>query len=1059
MGFQFTFLCDLLSSLDDSRTVKASATATDGSLHVKTVAQWFARHGREINNGDTDRTALLSCMFPEKRTDRVYYMPAAQLSRIIGRCLGLGSSRLSELNRWQRPGGSDLGGCVEDVMRQAENYVPAGQELTVEEIDCAMAKIASRCRFSGPSVRRIRSAVDVEEVLSKLYRRASSRDAKWLTRLVLKTYSPVVFPQNFTLKKFHFLLPHLFRLQNSFEGALGMLSSDPICQFPPNPDPKAARSLSSKALQHLRPRPGIKVGRPDYYKARSIKHCLEMINGRRMSLERKYDGEYYSTADKDKILPVIEECLRMRLPGCKFTHRCILEGELLVFNDQDAEILDFNRLRRLIPRSGTLIGVDSDSPPQPYEHLMMMFFDILLLDDDVCLAKPQRERRLLLRKVVNTIPGRAELAHQEVLDFNQVDSPNRLVQRFEKAITQRWEGFILKASDEPYFPIYCAGVDRMFGRWIKLKKDYIPGLGDTLDFALIGAYYNSQDALHLGRVKGLKFTHFFVGCLLNKEDVVQSDALPHFQVVDVIGRHSMSILTMQTLNQMGEFCAREPDNYDGFRVEYGHQALPIATTLFKHPFIVEMLGSGFDKPSNARYWTLRFPRILKVHDDRSLEEAVSFQELQCHAEAARAVPTDELEELEEREKWSKRLKAGPGLSKYMFRSSSPEATCSDTDDDDGTTPPSSQPDQASQDINASDSMMEVRPLMVDLLDDSMGGDELGGLHKTPSSTPMVYVDEPAISTDVQNPVPENSVLAENDNLSSRQKPSQGNEKSESQDIENLPSHEQPAMPPLPGVTCPMRTTSIISAARLHFQASQSPQEPHLKTAIASASSRLKRKMTPKSPLATIPMWTPKASFGSFNLPPDDSQCAKDNEQHDLRQFLQCICSESMDALLRQSNPYAASQGTRFGIVMFDPKTSRLGEEMLKVATNIASVVLAETHPVPSVGKIFFLGSSILDRDWCPNDLRFCLRDTWIDVGRHDSYGCISWNLNRKSNTVESPEPVSGSDLHSHDMRDQSSQRNSSVSKAPVISITFDESDVAELGEYASLEPLAHIFNL
>jgi DNA ligase-4 len=384
MGFQFAFLCDLLSSLEDSQTVKASAAAKDDSLHIKAVAQWFARHGREINNAQTDRVALLSCIFPEKRTDRVYYLQATQLSRVIGRCLGLGSSRLLELNRWQRPGGSDLGGCVEGVMRQAENYVPAGQELSVEEIDCAMAKIASRCRFSGPQVRRNRSAVDVEEVLSKLYRRASSRDAKWLTRMILKTYSPVVFPETFTLKKFHFLLPQLLQLQDSFDGALGMLTSDPICQFPPNPDPKAARSLSTIALQHLRPRPGIKVGRPDYYKARSIKHCLEMINGRRMSLERKYDGEYCqihvdlsnkltpiqifsksgkdSTQDRDKVLPAIEECLRMRLPGCKFAHRCILEGELLVFNDQDVEIMDFSKLRRLIPRSGTLIGIDNDSP-------------------------------------------------------------------------------------------------------------------------------------------------------------------------------------------------------------------------------------------------------------------------------------------------------------------------------------------------------------------------------------------------------------------------------------------------------------------------------------------------------------------------------------------------------------------------------------------------------------------------------------------------------------------------------------------------------------------------
>lgn len=205
--------------------------------------------------------------------------------------------------------------------------------------------------------------------------------------MILKSYAPIVFPEKYTLKKFHFLLPHLFLLQNSFDGALEMLASEPINHFPPNPDPQSAKSLSSIAMHHLRPRVGIKVGRPDYYKARSIKHCHQMVNGRRMSIERKYDGEYCqihvdmsnkfapiqifsksgkdSTADRDKILPVIEEALGLGSSDCKISGRCILEGELLVWNDEDAEIMDFNKLRRLLPRSGVLLGVENDSPYRP----------------------------------------------------------------------------------------------------------------------------------------------------------------------------------------------------------------------------------------------------------------------------------------------------------------------------------------------------------------------------------------------------------------------------------------------------------------------------------------------------------------------------------------------------------------------------------------------------------------------------------------------------------------------------------------------------------------------
>ncbi|CAI7601087.1 unnamed protein product [Penicillium glandicola] len=1040
MGFTFTFLCDLLSNLDDSKTAKACTSTRNQNPDIKTVAQWFSRHERIINHADTDRVALLSCMFPEKRTDRVYWLQAMQLSRVIGRCLGLGSSRLSELNRWQRPGGFDLGGCVEVVMRQAENYIPAGQELLVEEIDRAMIMIASRCRFSGPQVRRNRTDVNVEETLSKLYRRLSSRDAKWLTRMILKSYSPIVFPEQYTLKKFHFLLPQLLQLQNSFEGALEMLASDPIKNFPPNPDPQTAKSLSTIALKHLRPRPGIKVGRPDYYKARSLKHCHQMVNGRRMSIERKYDGEYCqihvdlsnkytpiqifsksgkdSTADKDKIIPVIEESLRTGLPDCKFAHRCILEGELLVWNDQTCEPMDFNKIRRFIPRSGIMIGVDNDSPPQPYEHLMIMFFDILLLDNDVCLAKPHRERRLLLQKVVKTIPGRADLAHQEVLDFNRVDSYHRLEKTFEKAITQRWEGCVLKASDEPYFPIYSTGVDHMFGRWIKLKKDYIPGLGDTLDVALIGARYNSRDAADLRQIKKLKWTHFFVGCLVNKDRVKQGDALPHFKVVDVLNRHCMSIQTMQTLNQLGEFYARQPESFEGFHVEYGHDNLPTATALFKCPFVVEVLGSGFEKPSSARYSTLRFPRILKIHSDRTLEECTSFQELQLAAEQARAVPTDELEE---RENWSQRLKVASGLDQYIVRSPSPDATCSDTDEE--TNSPSFQVPQTTS--TSGDSFMDTCPLMEGLRGDSLGKDNASRSYNDHPVSPLVYIDENILPMADQNPIPENSILVDNENLSSRQPPSRKDGKITSPECSDF--------------LLPLRTANFISTREEKFGEFHKTREQVSGKLLKPPSSKQKRKISPQSPLTTIPIWTPETSLGSFTFPQIDEQPGNDRESCDLDEFVRCLCSDESAFSLQQSNPHAASQGTVFGIVLFDPKATQLGEEMHRLATTLSSFVRTGASLIPSMGSIFFLGSSMLEHDLRPGDLRFCLRDTWTDIGRGHFYGCLSWSLSKRSDGIS---------IGRETLR--------SGASTPWIEMTFDETAIAVLGEYISIEPLAHV---
>lgn len=384
MGFKFTFLCDLLSSLEDNKTLKAASESRNRNPDVRTVTQWFARHGKHLRDPDTDQLALLSCMFPEKRTDRVYWLQDTSLARVIGRCLLLGSSRREELEKWRVSGGADLGQCVENVMRQAENHTAAGQEVTVEDIDIALSLIASRCRFSGPRVQRQRSAVGVEETLSPLYRRLSSRDAKWLTRMILKSHFVHTIPEGLTLRSFHFLLPHLLLFQDSFEAAVSLLSSQPIIHFPPRPEAAYAKDLGKIALHHLSPVLGIKVGRPEYYKARSIKHCSNMAEQRRMSVERKYDGEYCqihidlmkpsdsiqifsksgkdSTSDRAGVHQAVKKALRIGTAGCRFERCCVLEGELLVWSDKRQQIMPFHKLRKLVSRSGMLIGTESDSP-------------------------------------------------------------------------------------------------------------------------------------------------------------------------------------------------------------------------------------------------------------------------------------------------------------------------------------------------------------------------------------------------------------------------------------------------------------------------------------------------------------------------------------------------------------------------------------------------------------------------------------------------------------------------------------------------------------------------
>lgn len=155
--------------------------------------------------------------------------------------------------------------------------------VTVEEIDQLLHQIAAACRFSSPAVRSSagNQPADQELSIGSLYQRVSARDAKWLTRLILKNYEPVVLDLRVVCSGYHPLLPAILKVQDDLAVAGRILDS------------LKRRDATTEAdlAKHLKPALGVKVGRQTWLKARSIKHCLSMLQGR-VSCEEKMDGEY-----------------------------------------------------------------------------------------------------------------------------------------------------------------------------------------------------------------------------------------------------------------------------------------------------------------------------------------------------------------------------------------------------------------------------------------------------------------------------------------------------------------------------------------------------------------------------------------------------------------------------------------------------------------------------------------------------------------------------------------------------------------------------------------------
>ena len=93
-----------------------------------------------------------------------------------------------------------------------------------------------------------------------------------------------------------------------------------------------------------------------------------------------------------------------------------------------------------------------------------------------------------------------------------------------------------------------------------------------------------------------------------------------FRVVVTMGRNSISNDDILYLNRHGYF-VRVPFALSRaeLEVKLDQKQMLRPTELFSNLFVVEVMGAEFDKPADVRYFTLRFPRLQKIHEDRTFK--------------------------------------------------------------------------------------------------------------------------------------------------------------------------------------------------------------------------------------------------------------------------------------------------------------------------------------------------------------------------------------------------------------------------------------------------------
>ncbi|EDU44011.1 CDC9 ATP-dependent DNA ligase [Pyrenophora tritici-repentis] len=612
------------------------------------ISNWFRNQRGALDDPETNGGAVLSALFPHLRKDRVYGLQTPSLAKKLEKLLAFNHGQSTLFNGWKTGTYGDLGVYVERAMKKWDGtWDNRKTGFSLERIDRLLVQLASRNRFSNENIRRKRNyEFETDTELWFIFRRLKSWEAKWLVRMLLRNHCTIELDEKYVFGCYHFLLPELLMFQNDFDTVFGMLKGELSC-YPPAPEPSEQMAMRIEAAQKLKP-------------------VVGLVGNGAWAAEVKYDGEYCeihvdldnaehpirifskngkdATADRRPLHDIIRKALRIGRPDCLFKKKCIVLGEMVVYSDREKKIMPFSKIRKHVSRSGSFLGTLQDDVPHEWEHLMIVFFDILVLDDQPILRHCLQERRDVLRNLVHSVPGRSMRSNWSLLSSKTGEGITDLKQAFVRTLAERQEGLVLKPLHEPYFPLLLEQGSRQAGFFIKMKKDSLGDMGgerDLGDFAVVGASFDAQVAAKTD-VKPLHWTHFHLGCCINTDAVERTGAKPRFKVVATLSLEKCipkaDVKWLNTQGYVRQGTLQEDGSTREFDIVHSKSFDRRMAAVFKKPFVAEILGGGSEQVQNESFEMLRHPRIRKIHSDRTWEDCVTMADLERLAEEKWTVP-------------------------------------------------------------------------------------------------------------------------------------------------------------------------------------------------------------------------------------------------------------------------------------------------------------------------------------------------------------------------------------------------------------------------------------
>ncbi|KAL1558178.1 tRNA ligase [Salvia divinorum] len=356
--------------------------------------------------------------------------------------------------------------------------------------------------------------------------------------------------------------------------------------------------------------PGIPVGPMLAKPTKGVSEIVEKFQGMEYTCEYKYDGEraqihymengsveiYSRNAERNtgKFPDVVAAIARLKKPSVK---SFVLDCELVAYDREKQKILPFQILSTRARKNVVMNEIKV--------NVCIYAFDILYLDGQLLLQEQLNVRREHLYK-----------SFQEELGFFQFataitsDDLEEIQKFLDDAVNSSSEGLIIKTlkKDATYEP------SKRSLNWLKLKKDYMDTIGDSLDLVPIAAFHGR------GKRTGV-YGAFLLACYDNDKE--------EFQSICKIGTGFSETMLEERSSSLRSKVIEKPKSY----YRYGDTLSPDVWFEPSEVWEVKAADLTISPVHRAAVGTvdpdkgisLRFPRLLRVREDKNPEQASSSE--------------------------------------------------------------------------------------------------------------------------------------------------------------------------------------------------------------------------------------------------------------------------------------------------------------------------------------------------------------------------------------------------------------------------------------------------